>query len=82
MKFLSVLFLNILITCTAFAQEKKDSSCPSPSEDDVLALCSAILHKVPSSKESQFAYEFEEKLWELVCTVPTVEIMDNPEKLQ
>lgn len=82
MKFLSFLFFNIVITCTAFAQEKKDSNCPSLSEDDRSGLCSSILHKLSSSKESQFAYEFEERLWEFVCTEPTDEIMDNPEKLQ
>lgn len=82
MKFLSTVFLNILISCTALAQEKKDSNCPSPSEDDIIGLCGAIYHKLSSSKESQFAYEFEEMLWEFVCAEPTDDIIDNPEKLQ
>lgn len=82
MKLLSVIFLNIIITCTAFAQEKKDSNCPSPSEDDIVGLCNAIYNKKPCTKRMFFTYEFELTLWKLVCTEPTDEIIDNPEKLQ
>ena len=82
MKFLSVLFLNILITCTAFAQEKKDSNCPSPSQDNIDGLCNSIYNKKDSSPGSPFGYKFEENLWEFVCIKPTLEIIKNPEKLQ
>ena len=58
------------------------NNCPTPTNDDIIGICGSIYNKKPSREGSQFAFKFEDDLWEMACIEPTREILNNPEALK
>ena len=81
MKNLITICLILITAINSQAQEKEVCDCPLPSEDQIIGFCDAVYNKQSGTEGSEFAFKFEEYLWEFSCAKPTKDVFSNAQAL-